>query len=179
MMNRFKFGLFALALSGFMMSCQNDSNVREEAAQSLTGNDAAAALSPSAPGLENVATNAETATVPTGPTTTVQFETSEFDFGTIEQGEKVSHVFKFTNTGNEPLVINSAKATCGCTVPKWPNEPIAPGKGGEIMVEFDSKGKSGMQNKKVTITANTNPQQTFVYVKGNINAPQNTATPVQ
>ena len=174
-MNRFKFGLFALAIAGFMISCNNDSEVRDEAAQSVSGTEATEGmgLATRADGLAPDAAGAqEAATVPTGPTTSIQFTETEYDFGTIEQGKAVKHSYKFKNTGSEPLIINSAKGSCGCTVPNWPKEPIAPGKEGEISVEFDSKGKSGMQNKKVTITANTNPQQTFIYMKGNVNAPQ-------
>jgi len=104
----------------------------------------------------------------TGPTTTIEFEEKEFDWGTITQGEKVSYVFVFTNTGNEYLIIKDAKGSCGCTVPQWPKEPIAPGEQGEMKVVFNSKGKIGMQNKRVTITANTTPGQTFINVKGEI-----------
>lgn len=106
--------------------------------------------------------------VPTGPTTTMEFEESQFDFGTIDEGEKVSHLFTFTNTGDMPLVIKDAKGSCGCTVPQWPKEPIAPGEQGQILVEFNSKGKSGAQNKRVTLTCNTNPAQTFVNMKGEV-----------
>jgi hypothetical protein len=176
MMNQFKFALLALAFVGFMASCQNDGNVRDEAAQSLTATDGSMPLQPPVEGLENV--QETTATVPTGPTTTVQFNETEFDFGTVDQGEAVEHVYKFKNTGKEPLIINSAKGSCGCTVPTWPKEPIPPGGEGSMTVQFDTKGKSGPQNKKVTITANTNPQQSFIYIKGNVNAPA-TATPVQ
>lgn len=183
-MNRFKFGLLALAIAGFMVSCNNDSEVRDEAAQSVTASDAAQpGLSPTSDALVDNAAAAtqETATVPTGPTTSVQFSETEFDFGTVDQGELITHEYKFKNTGTEPLIINSAKGSCGCTVPSWPKEPIAPGKEATISVQFDSKGKSGAQNKKVTITANTNPQQSFLYIKGSVNAPQGsaTATPAQ
>ncbi|MFK8008604.1 MAG: DUF1573 domain-containing protein [Saprospiraceae bacterium] len=105
---------------------------------------------------------------PIGPITTIEFEENEFDWGTITQGDKVSYVFKFTNTGNEPLIIKNAKGSCGCTVPQWPKEPIAPGDKGEIKVVFNSKGKMGMQSKRVTITANTDPGMTFINVKGEI-----------
>lgn len=181
-MKQLKFGILALAIAGFMVSCNNDSDVRDEAAQSVTGSDASQGLQPSSDVLANAEDpTQQTATVPTGPTTSVQFTETEFDFGTIDSGESVTHDYKFKNTGNEPLIINSAKGSCGCTVPSWPKEPIAPGADGIISVQFDSKGKSGAQNKKVTITANTNPQQTFIYLKGNVNAPQGsaTATPAQ
>ena len=105
---------------------------------------------------------------PTGPTTTMEFEESQFDFGTITSGDKVSHLFTFTNTGDLPLVIKDAKGSCGCTVPQWPKEPIAPGEQGQILVEFNSKGKSGAQNKRVTLTCNTTPAMTFVNMKGEV-----------
>ncbi len=102
------------------------------------------------------------------PTTTIEFEEKEFDWGTITQDDKVSYVFVFTNTGNEPLLIKNAKGSGGCTVPQWPKAPIAPGEKGEMKVVFNSKGKMGKQSKRVTITANTDPAQTFVTVKGEI-----------
>lgn len=75
-------------------------------------------------------------------------------FGTIEEGETVEHSFSFTNSGKAPLLITGATASCGCTVPDYPREPIAPGKGGIIRVSFNSKGKPGHQEKTVTVTSN-------------------------
>ena len=87
-------------------------------------------------------------------------------------GDKVTHVFKFKNTGNEPLIISNAKGSCGCTVPEWPKDAIAPGKSGEIKVVFDSKGKGAVggkeDSKRVTITANTDPVETYLTIKGKI-----------
>jgi len=100
--------------------------------------------------------------------TTFEFEESTFDFGTIDAGEKVSHVFKFTNTGDNPLLIKNAKGSCGCTVPKWPKAPIMPGETGEILVEYNSKGKKGLETKRVTLTANTDPAQTFLTITGEV-----------
>lgn len=105
---------------------------------------------------------------PVGPQTLISFEESEFDFGVISEGEKVSYIYKFKNTGSEPLIIKDAKGSCGCTVPQWPKEPIPPGGSGELLVEFNSKGKSGAQNKRVTVTANTSPAQTFISIKGEV-----------
>ncbi len=76
-----------------------------------------------------------------------KFEKESYDFGQITDGEKVSYDFKFTNVGKTPLIVTSATATCGCTVPDYPKEPIAPGAEGVIKVVFDSTGKPGMQNK--------------------------------
>lgn len=96
------------------------------------------------------------------------FSENEFDFGTLEEGEKVEHVFKFENTSNNPLTISNARGSCGCTVPEWPREPIAPGESGEIKVKFDSKGKKGKQSKTVTITANTVPANTILTITSDV-----------
>ena len=101
----------------------------------------------------------------------LKFEEMEFNFGEIESGEVVEHTFMFTNTGDGPLLITNAQASCGCTVPVWPKEPIEPNGSGEIKVRFDSKGKSGQQNKTVTVTANTQPSQTKLAVIGNVKSP--------
>lgn len=86
----------------------------------------------------------------------ISWEKVTHDFGDIIQGEKVSHVFKFTNAGNEPLVITNVEVTCGCTTPKgWPRDPIMPGGQGELTVAFNSAGKFGKQNKVVTVTSNS------------------------
>lgn len=102
------------------------------------------------------------------PTTTISFEETAYDWGEIDAGEKVLNVFTFTNTGDEPLILSNAKGSCGCTVPAWPKEPIAPGESGEIVVVFDSKGKKNKQSKRVTITANISPAQTFLTMKGSV-----------
>lgn len=96
------------------------------------------------------------------------FAENEFDFGTLEEGEKVEHVFKFENTSDNPLTISNARGSCGCTVPEWPREPIAPGESGEIKVKFDSKGKKGKQSKTVTITANTIPGNTILTITSDV-----------
>jgi hypothetical protein len=97
-----------------------------------------------------------------------KFVKESFDFGEITGGEKVSYDFKFTNIGKSPLIITNAIATCGCTVPEYPKEPVAPGEEGTIRVVFDSSGKLGMQNKVITITANTVPETTQINILGNV-----------
>lgn len=104
-------------------------------------------------------------------TTSIVFEEEAFDFGVITQGEKVNHTFKFTNTGDADLVIVSAKGSCGCTVPEWPKEPIAPGETGDVEVIFSSEGKKGKQHKRVSIIANTEPATTVIAIKGEILTP--------
>lgn len=101
----------------------------------------------------------------------ITFEEKEYNFGDIGQGEVITHTFKFTNTGKSPLIINSARSTCGCTVPKWPKKPIPPGEGGTIEVRYDSKGKRNRQVKPVTITANTYPNTTRIFLKGFVHVP--------
>lgn len=165
MLKQIKVLMFALLAVGFVTSCNDsESAAQEEARQDLSNNTVQpanqAAAQPAA---------AQPA-APAGPTTTMTFEETEFDFGTITDGEKVSHTYTFTNTGDEPLILSNAKGSCGCTVPSWPREPIAPGASGDIVVEFNSKNKKGKRNQKVTITANTNPPQSFIYLKGDVMA---------
>lgn len=95
----------------------------------------------------------------------ISFNNKIWDFGTITDGEVVEHTFRFTNTGTKDLVISSASASCGCTIPEWPKEPIAPGEKGEIKVEFNSNGKKDMVTKDITILANTNPVKTILQIK--------------
>jgi uncharacterized protein YxeA len=96
------------------------------------------------------------------------FVEEEHDFGLLVDGEKVSYSFVFTNTGDAPLIISNAKGSCGCTVPNWPKDPIAPGKTGTIDVSFNSSGRKGIQNKAVTLTANTNPNRKVIKIKAEI-----------
>lgn len=86
----------------------------------------------------------------------ITWEKATHDFGEIIQGDKVEHTFRFSNTGNQDLVITNVEVTCGCTTPKgWPRDPIAPGESGELTVSFNSAGKNGKQNKVITITSNS------------------------
>lgn len=89
------------------------------------------------------------------PATEVSWNEEQFDFGEIVQGDTVSHTFAFVNTGNHPLQLTRVKPSCGCTAPDWSKELIPPGKKGFVKVTFDSSGKSGMQNKSITVFLNT------------------------
>jgi hypothetical protein len=91
---------------------------------------------------------------PSIPRTKMEFEETRPSFGTITDGEVVTHAYKFKNTGDNPLIITNAIASCGCTVPSYPKEPIAPGASGEIVVQFNSNGKVGHQQKNVLINSN-------------------------
>lgn len=103
-----------------------------------------------------------------GPTTKISFKEDKYNFGTVNEGEKVKHTFKFTNLGTEPLIIHDAKASCGCTVPTFSKEPVAPGETGKIEVVFDSKGRPGKTSKYVTVTANTEPTKTKIFITGEV-----------
>ena len=105
---------------------------------------------------------------PEGPLPSFKFSEESFDFGTITEGDVVDHVFSFVNEGDAPLIISSATASCGCTVPVWPKTPIAPGEEAEIKVQFNSRSKPGIQNKTVTVTANTYPKVTRLKIKANV-----------
>lgn len=83
------------------------------------------------------------------------FEDKDYDFGDLPAGAKVDHFFKFTNTGKSPLIIKDAVASCGCTVPIWPKQPIAAGETDSIKITFDAGTRSGRQQKTVTLTTNT------------------------
>lgn len=105
---------------------------------------------------------------PALPATSINFDNVKKDFGKVDATSTNGHTFVFTNTGTEPLVISNAKGSCGCTVPKWPKEPIAPGETGEISIEYKPAGQSGIQTKFITITANTNPTNTQLTITGDI-----------
>ena len=96
------------------------------------------------------------------------FEKELHDFGQLVDGEKVSYSFIFTNSGDSPLIISNAKGSCGCTVPNWSKDPIAPGESGSIDVTFNSTGRSGKQNKAITLTANTNPSRKVINITSEV-----------
>lgn len=168
MFKQIKLGFILFALIGLLASCQNDQQAREEAVDAAAQNASTTANTPQQPGQLQPAANSTTPAPPTGPTTTIKFDEQEYNFGKVKSGDQVEHDYTFTNTGSEPLVISNAKGSCGCTVPEWPKEPIPPGGKGKIKVVFDSKGKTGPQTKTVTITANTDPPNTIIYIKGEV-----------
>lgn len=102
----------------------------------------------------------------------ITFEEAEYNFGDINRGKKVEKIFQFTNTGNLTLIIDNVLTTCGCTVPEWPKEPIAPGETGQIKVVFDSTAKIGRQNKVVTIRSNSRDGDARIRVSAMVLPPQ-------
>ena len=83
----------------------------------------------------------------------ISFDQKVMNYGKVEKGGNGTRVFKFKNEGTEPLVLNSVRASCGCTTPKWTREPIAPGAGGEITVKYDTN-RMGNFHKTVTVQSN-------------------------
>lgn len=100
------------------------------------------------------------------------FDENIHDFGKLMDGEVVTYKFKFKNTGKSDLIISNASASCGCTVPSYPKEPLAPGSEAAIDVQFNSSGKSGVVEKNITITANTIPTQVFLIIRADVKPKQ-------
>lgn len=100
-----------------------------------------------------------------GPVMTL--ESAEVDYGKVDQGADPYRVFKFTNTGKAPLVIENAKASCGCTVPNYPKEPIAPGESAEIKVRYDTN-RIGKFTKTITLTTNEAVQTRTLRISGEV-----------
>lgn len=158
----------------FIVSCAN-----EESAANVETTDSGASQSMTATGASSVSGGAtslsqaaqSSGTVQpaesSGPVTSIKFDNSTHDFGTLATGEKAQYKYEFTNTGKEPLIISNVKASCGCTAPSYSREPIAPGKRGFIDVEYSATG-SGDVSKSVTITANTEPANTIIYLKAHV-----------
>lgn len=85
----------------------------------------------------------------------LEFDSEVYDFGTLPTAAKVDHYVKITNTGKAPLIIRDAQGSCGCTVPVWPKEPIAPGATDSMKITYDAGTQKGKQRKTVTLSTNT------------------------
>lgn len=138
-----------LAVSVFAASCNSNANTKEDSSSVET---------------ESV----ESAETVTTASAVVEVENDTYDFGIVDEGEKVKHEFVFTNTGEAPLIINSVRASCGCTTPNYPKEPIKPGEKSKIEVVFDTNNQPGMQHKVITMFANTTDSQTIFHLKGQV-----------
>ncbi len=100
----------------------------------------------------------------------VIFAETSFDFATLQKGDECSHEFTFKNTGKEPLILANCQASCGCTTPSCPKEPIAPGASGVIKVKYDSN-RVGVFSKTVTVTSNAKNSPVVLSIKGKIEGP--------
>lgn len=118
--------------------------------------------------VKNPHTASGTDSVAMGELPTMDFADTVHDFGSLHDGEKGVYEFEFTNNGKKPLIISSATGSCGCTVPHYPRDPIAPGKTGVINVQFDSKDKMGHVEKSVTISTNSQRGIHMLYIKADV-----------
>jgi hypothetical protein len=120
--------------------------------------------------VSNAQTTTTTATKESGPEIT--FENLEHDYGTISQGADGNCVFKFKNTGNEPLILSDVRKSCGCTTPTWDKEPILPGQSGEIKVGYNTNN-IGTFSKTITVISNATNSTVTLIIKGTVNAKEN------
>jgi hypothetical protein len=116
---------------------------------------------------------------PEGPVPVASFTTVDHDFGTIKEGDVVEYTYRVKNTGEAPLIIQNAQPSCGCTVPEWTKEPIPVGGEGFIKAKFDSNGKPNLQNKTITVTANTWPKTTTLRFKAMVTPKAQSTAPVK
>lgn len=108
----------------------------------------------------------------------IEFSKEVHDYGTVKYGANGTCTFDFKNTGNAPLIISRAQGSCGCTVPEWPKEPIAPGAKGTITVKYDTK-RPGPINKSVTITSNAiNEPTKIIRIKGTVLQQEEGTSPI-
>ena len=112
--------------------------------------------------------------------TKIEFKESEFDFKDLDEGPQAKHEFVFKNTGKEPLILTNVKASCGCTTPSWPKEPVLPGQEGKILVTYNTQGRPGPFTKSITITSNASEEAKVIYIKGKVNTiPEKNTVPVK
>lgn len=95
-------------------------------------------------------------------------DTSRYDFGTIQEGETARHVFTFRNEGDAPFKLTAVRPSCGCTTPNWTAEPVAPGKSGQITVEYDSNGRPGPFKKSIYVASTADPDLVILYIEGTV-----------
>ena len=103
-------------------------------------------------------------------TAKIEFKSETIDYGEIEKGSDGVRVFEFTNTGTAPLVISDVRSSCGCTIPKKPEEPIMPGKTGKIEVKYDTN-RVGPIRKAITVTSNSDTPTKVLKIKGEVKGP--------
>jgi hypothetical protein len=177
--------VLAIAITASLASCRDKAAEKriaelEARLSQLEGNKAAASstVTPATTTPDPNAT-AATETKPEGPLPAFKFERMEYDFGQVREGEKVAYTYKFTNTGDAPLIVQSVQPSCGCTAPDWSKQPIPVGGEGFVKVEFDSNGKQGIQNKVVTVNANTWPKSLILRFKAQVNPKPESGVPLK
>ncbi len=104
-----------------------------------------------------------------GPIAVLSVEKDAYDFGMVEEGAKIEHVFTFKNTGDAPLIISQVSASCGCTTPEYSKHPVAPGQTGTVKVVFDSSGQmTGQQHKIISILSNASKKVVLLHLRGEV-----------
>ena len=103
----------------------------------------------------------------------IEFEKTEHDYGTIPQGGDGTTKFVFKNTGDAPLILSNVRSSCGCTVPKWPKDPISPGESAAIDVKYDTR-RPGNFSKTITVYSNTAESPIYLRIKGFVEVPEAT-----
>jgi len=101
----------------------------------------------------------------------IEFKTETVDYGEIAKGADGIRVFEFTNTGDAPLIISKVSSSCGCTIPKKPEDPVLPGATGEIQVKYDTN-RVGPIRKAITVISNADTPTKVLKIKGEIKAPE-------
>lgn len=156
------------AMSMALFACQTSGNAgKSDTDQPVasTATPAAPAATPQAPKKPDYLAKAEGMSQ-----TTVEWSADTYDYGSVATGAKVTHQFRFTNTGDAPLTLTRVKPSCGCTTPTYTKEEIAPGEDGFIDVAFNTAGKSGVQNKTVTVTGNFAGTNKILRINGEVTA---------
>jgi len=157
--------ILLIVVAALATSCSDKETEKKIAALEARVADLEGKRGATTPTLSQTAQPVQPDVKPEGPLPVIQFETTDHDFGTITEGEKVMYTYKFKNTGDAPLIVQEAKGSCGCTASDWTKAPIPVGGEGYVKAEFDSNGKPNIQNKTVTVTANTWPKQTVLKFK--------------
>lgn len=159
--------LIIFALGAVFSSCGNRNSEKKiaELESRLAELEGKKAVSPTSTTIPAPTTQPITEAKPEGPLPKFDFQTVDHDFGTINEGQVVEYTYQFKNTGDAPLIIQAAQGSCGCTASDWTKTPIPAGGTGFVKAKFDSNGRPNIQNKTVTVTANTYPKQTVLRFK--------------
>ena len=150
--------LFCLSISAAAVHAQDAKKVQTPAPNQANAAQPAAAPQQAAPA----------PAAPNPDAGVFKFEEETHDFGTVPEGPLAEYDFEFKNTGKSPIVITEAHGSCGCTVPKWPTEPILPKHKGVIHVAYTTNGRQGMINKDVIITSNAQQSPMRLHITGTV-----------
>jgi hypothetical protein len=129
-------------------------------------------------------TTPQVATAPNPNAADLKFKTEKHDFGTVPEGPQAKFDFEFTNEGKEPLILSNVQASCGCTTPEWPKEPILPGKSAKVTAIYNTQGRPGQFTKSITVSSNAKTPSIVLMINGTVEkapattAPEKTPNPI-